>query len=38
MMKKALTLFLVLIFSGIALNVATAEEIVVQMSIPGCSA
>ncbi len=37
-MKKALILFFVLMFSGIALNAVTAEEIVVQMSIPGCSA
>ncbi len=37
-MKKTLTLFFVFIFLGIFLNMATAEEVVVQMSVPGCSA
>ena len=37
-MKKTLALFFILIFLGIFLNTAMAEEVVVQMSIPGCSA
>jgi hypothetical protein len=37
-MKKIFSLFFVLIFFAVSLNVAVAEERVVQLNIPGCAA
>ena len=38
MMKRVFILFFVLIFLAVFLNVATAEEKIVQLNIPGCAA
>ena len=37
-MKRVFILFFVLIFLAVFLNVATAEEKIVQLNIPGCAA
>jgi hypothetical protein len=37
-MKKIFVLFFVLIFLAVFLNIAVAEERIVQLNIPGCAA
>jgi len=38
MMKKILSVFLTIVFLSVFISVALAEERIVQLTIPGCSA